>query len=238
MGSFSAPFLRARRSTVGFLWGCLFQGTLVKLAQRETQRNATNLGESPDPDFDVVCFFVCLFVCLCFGPGGGSPDPDFGAGRFFVCFVCAGSRGASLAGNSAFHSDVLYKDLAVAVPQLLRLLEDPEEKTRANAAGAPLGPIFGARIWVFWGWWAAWGLSGRCWGLWRLFAFWFLPNIPVWSSQLFHGFSRSTASLICFLHLSASLMASSPIRRRGHPCRSFPWGSNSYGRFLGGFARA
>jgi len=39
-------------------------------------------------------------------------------------------------GNCAFHSDLLYRDLCSSVPQLLRLLEDPEEKTRANAAGA------------------------------------------------------------------------------------------------------
>lgn len=39
-------------------------------------------------------------------------------------------------GNSAFHSDVLYHDLAPALPKLLHLLHDPEEKTRANAAGA------------------------------------------------------------------------------------------------------
>jgi len=39
-------------------------------------------------------------------------------------------------GNSAFHSDVLYPELTLAVPQLVRLLEDPDEKTRANAAGA------------------------------------------------------------------------------------------------------
>merc|ERR1712032_1247359 len=39
-------------------------------------------------------------------------------------------------GNSAFHSGALYRDLAPAIPHLLRLLEDDDEKTRANAAGA------------------------------------------------------------------------------------------------------
>lgn len=39
-------------------------------------------------------------------------------------------------GNSAFHSYTLYNDLAPAIPKLLHLLRDPEEKTRANAAGA------------------------------------------------------------------------------------------------------
>lgn len=39
-------------------------------------------------------------------------------------------------GNCAFHSDVLYRDLSPSIPQLLRLLEDADEKTRANAAGA------------------------------------------------------------------------------------------------------
>merc|ERR1740121_1866272 len=39
-------------------------------------------------------------------------------------------------GNCAFHSDVLYQGLAPAIPQLLQLLEDDDEKTRANAAGA------------------------------------------------------------------------------------------------------
>lgn len=39
-------------------------------------------------------------------------------------------------GNSAFHSDLLYRDLAPSIPLLRRLLEDEDEKTRANAAGA------------------------------------------------------------------------------------------------------
>lgn len=39
-------------------------------------------------------------------------------------------------GNCAFHSDLLYPGLAPAVPRLLRLLDDDDEKTRANAAGA------------------------------------------------------------------------------------------------------
>lgn len=39
-------------------------------------------------------------------------------------------------GNSAFHSAALYDELAPAIPELLRLLGDEDEKTRANAAGA------------------------------------------------------------------------------------------------------
>jgi len=39
-------------------------------------------------------------------------------------------------GNSAFHSDALYPELASAIPWLLKLLDDSDEKTRANAAGA------------------------------------------------------------------------------------------------------
>merc|ERR1711957_852098 len=39
-------------------------------------------------------------------------------------------------GNSAFHSDLLYRDLVISIPQLQRLLLDEDEKTRANAAGA------------------------------------------------------------------------------------------------------
>lgn len=39
-------------------------------------------------------------------------------------------------GNCAFHSELLYPGLAQAVPRLACLLEDEDEKTRANAAGA------------------------------------------------------------------------------------------------------
>mmetsp|Transcript_41800 Transcript_41800/g.97956 ORF Transcript_41800/g.97956 Transcript_41800/m.97956 type:complete len:1409 (+) Transcript_41800:131-4357(+) len=39
-------------------------------------------------------------------------------------------------GNSAFHADTLYADLSPAIPLLLDLLQDNDEKTRANAAGA------------------------------------------------------------------------------------------------------
>ena len=47
--------------------------------------------------------------------------------RKFACFAV---------GNAAFHSDALYTDLAPAVAPLVAALDDPEEKTRANAAGA------------------------------------------------------------------------------------------------------
>jgi len=39
-------------------------------------------------------------------------------------------------GNAAYHSDLLYADLAVAVPLLAALLTDSERKTRANSASA------------------------------------------------------------------------------------------------------
>lgn len=39
-------------------------------------------------------------------------------------------------GNAAFHSNALYACLAPAVAPLVAALNDPEEKTRANAAGA------------------------------------------------------------------------------------------------------
>ena len=47
--------------------------------------------------------------------------------RKFACFAV---------GNAAFHSDALYARLAPAVAPLVAALDDPEEKTRANAAGA------------------------------------------------------------------------------------------------------
>lgn len=53
-------------------------------------------------------------------------DPDPSA-RKFACFAV---------GNAAFHSDALYARLAPAVAPLVAALDDPEEKTRANAAGA------------------------------------------------------------------------------------------------------
>ena len=47
--------------------------------------------------------------------------------RKFACFAV---------GNAGFHNDVLYEHLKSCVPLLVELLKDPEEKTRANAAGA------------------------------------------------------------------------------------------------------
>ena len=47
--------------------------------------------------------------------------------RKFACFAI---------GNAGFHSDALYPELGVAVPPLVRLLGDEEDKTRANAAAA------------------------------------------------------------------------------------------------------
>lgn len=53
-------------------------------------------------------------------------DPDKGA-RKFACFAI---------GNAGFHNAVLYEALWPAVGPLVSLLNDEEEKTRANAAGA------------------------------------------------------------------------------------------------------
>ena len=53
-------------------------------------------------------------------------DPDKHT-RKFACFAV---------GNAGFHSDKLYDHLRPCIPYLTELLKDPEEKTRANAAGA------------------------------------------------------------------------------------------------------
>ena len=47
--------------------------------------------------------------------------------RKFACFAV---------GNAGFHNDLIYENLRPCVPLLVQLLRDPEEKTRANAAGA------------------------------------------------------------------------------------------------------
>lgn len=47
--------------------------------------------------------------------------------RKFACFAI---------GNAGFHSDVLYRQLRSAIPPLVALLADEEDKTRANAAAA------------------------------------------------------------------------------------------------------
>ncbi|KRX03291.1 Protein kinase-like domain [Pseudocohnilembus persalinus] len=47
--------------------------------------------------------------------------------RKFACFAV---------GNAGFHNQKLYEHLRPVVPLLVDLLKDPEEKTRANAAGA------------------------------------------------------------------------------------------------------
>ena len=39
-------------------------------------------------------------------------------------------------GNASFHDDSLYEALKPALPILVSLLKDPEEKTRSNAAAA------------------------------------------------------------------------------------------------------
>ncbi|KAL4452973.1 hypothetical protein ABPG73_012917 [Tetrahymena malaccensis] len=49
------------------------------------------------------------------------------ATRKFACFAV---------GNAGFHNAALYEHLRPVVPLLVDLLKDPEEKTRANAAGA------------------------------------------------------------------------------------------------------
>lgn len=41
-----------------------------------------------------------------------------------------------LVGNAAFHSSKLYQQLSPCIPHLLTAIEDGDEKTRANAAGA------------------------------------------------------------------------------------------------------
>lgn len=62
---------------------------------------------------------VDLLVKLC-------ADPD-SAVRKFACFAV---------GNAAFHSDELYTHLAPVVASIVTALGDPDDKTRANAAGA------------------------------------------------------------------------------------------------------
>eukprot|EP01062_Namystynia_karyoxenos_P057934 TRINITY_DN4916_c0_g1_i1.p1 TRINITY_DN4916_c0_g1~~TRINITY_DN4916_c0_g1_i1.p1 ORF type:complete len:1200 (+),score=403.66 TRINITY_DN4916_c0_g1_i1:84-3683(+) len=47
--------------------------------------------------------------------------------RKFACFAI---------GNAGFHNDALYPALREAIPALIKLLSDVEEKTRANASGA------------------------------------------------------------------------------------------------------
>lgn len=47
--------------------------------------------------------------------------------RKFACFAI---------GNAGFHNDRLYEELQQCIPALAILLDDPDERTRANAAGA------------------------------------------------------------------------------------------------------
>lgn len=53
-------------------------------------------------------------------------DPDRTT-RKFACFAI---------GNAGFHADVLYDSLRTSIAPLVKLLQDDEDKTRANAAGA------------------------------------------------------------------------------------------------------
>ena len=54
-------------------------------------------------------------------------DDDDQSTRKFACFAI---------GNAGFHSDYLYNDLRPAVRTLVRLLQDEEDRTVANAGGA------------------------------------------------------------------------------------------------------
>lgn len=56
-----------------------------------------------------------------------SLDDEDGYVRRFACFVI---------GNAAFHNSSLYNALRPAIPALMYNLEDREDKTRSNAAGA------------------------------------------------------------------------------------------------------
>ena len=53
-------------------------------------------------------------------------DPNVSV-RKFACFAV---------GNAGFHNDSLYPELRASIPALISLLNDVEEKTRANASGA------------------------------------------------------------------------------------------------------
>lgn len=59
----------------------------------------------------------CIDCCV-------DPDP---VTRKFACFAL---------GNAAFHNDKLYPYLKRSIPLVTNLLEDGEERTRANASGA------------------------------------------------------------------------------------------------------
>lgn len=72
------------------------------------------------PDATPPATLLARLVALC-----ADPDPST---RKFACFAV---------GNAAFHSAVLYPHLVDAVPLLVGALHDADEKTRANAAGAP-----------------------------------------------------------------------------------------------------
>lgn len=56
--------------------------------------------------------------------GCSDADP---ATRRFACFAL---------GNAAFHNDKLYHVFKPAIKSVVQLLRDPDERTRANAAGA------------------------------------------------------------------------------------------------------
>ena len=97
----------------------------------------------------MACVLHSLYLGLAVGPLGWHHEAAGAALRRQRCrlpevrrlrprpgaLVLAGLQ-VTLAGNSAFHSQLLYRELVAAVPKLSRLLTDAEEKTRANAAGA------------------------------------------------------------------------------------------------------
>ncbi|CAN0341907.1 unnamed protein product, partial [Ectocarpus sp. 8 AP-2014] len=85
--------------------------------EQQQQQQQQQAGEELPLDGELS--IVDHLVGLC-----ADRDPS---ARKFACFAV---------GNAAFHSDALYARLAPAVAPLVAALDDPEEKTRANAAGA------------------------------------------------------------------------------------------------------
>lgn len=94
-------------------------GSSLAVAARENSPSSAGTTTRDGKSRSDTSSVVERLVVLC-------ADPD-AAARKFACFAV---------GNAAFHNEELYASLAPALDALVQALDDAEEKTRANAAGA------------------------------------------------------------------------------------------------------
>lgn len=97
-----------------------------------TRNGVENTGSRPR-SFNILD----LVVTLCADSDATVRKFACFAGNFiFVTNVCTSITSLIIVGNAAFHSTALYPYLPFSISFLVDTLTDPDDKTRANGAGA------------------------------------------------------------------------------------------------------